>query len=206
MPSVAPSTRRASSTSRSTESPPGALAASPEDAEAAARQGERHVRVALHGARAEVHDWVAGEPGAYRRAIATLTTGRSLGLQLAVYTSLTRSNARVLPELPRLLRARAVRGWVVALPETLDTAIHPRLGMAMPSALAALAQAHTLGLDARVLGAPWCVLGTLRGLAAPSKPREYGARCEGCAARERCPGVTPDYLARFGEGELRRLG
>ncbi len=183
-----------------------AVATGAADAERAVARGERALTVALHGARAEVHDWVAGAPGGFRDALAALAAGRSLGLELRVTTRLTRSNARVLGELPRLLRARAVRRWVVTLDDgPLDTAVHPRLGMAAPSALAAIHAARGLGVEAFLAGLPRCVMGRFHDRAWPIAPRRHPAVCDGCAARARCPGLPEGYAERFGVGELRPL-
>lgn len=206
MQSAAPGTPPASSTSRSAELAGPPVLDGPEAADEAARAGQRDVAVRLHGARPDVHDWVAGTDGAYREAIATLTAARSHGLHVTAITTVTRSNHRVLAELPRLLRARGVRRWILELPGgPLDTSVHPRIGLAVPSALAAMEQARTLGLEARLRGAPLCAMGRFSARAAPSPARSFAPRCDGCAARERCPGVAADYLARFGPSELRPL-
>ncbi len=175
---------------------------------AAAREaGASELVVPLHGARAEVHDWHA-EPGSFDATLRAIGAARALGLAIAVTTTLTRSNARVLTEMPTLLRASGVALWLVAIarasgPDFTQTV--PRLGLGLPPALAALARARELGLDARVHGAPECALGPLAALALPAESRAYPAACDGCAARARCPGVDAAYLQRFGHGELRAL-
>ncbi|MBX3273997.1 MAG: hypothetical protein KF729_27275 [Sandaracinaceae bacterium] len=172
-------------------------------------EGVREVALPLHGARSEVHDWVAGAHASFRDAIDALAAARALGLTVTVWTRLTRSNARVLDAMPALLRARAVSRWLVVVASARDAAsppftrVVPRLGLALPSALAALAEARRLGLDARILGAPRCALGPFADLAAPSPPRAYAPVCDACPSRDVCPGLDAEYLARFGAGELR---
>jgi hypothetical protein len=166
--------------------------------------------LALHGARREVHDWHAGA-GAFDAALAALTAARSHGIEATVVTDLSRSNARVLGELPPLLRARGVRRWELRWPDASApgderwTARVPRLGLGVPAALAALDRARRMGLEAWLRGVPLCAAGPFASRVLPSAPRAYGTRCEGCAARARCAGVDATYLARFGEGELRTL-
>ncbi|MCB9593116.1 MAG: hypothetical protein H6719_10320 [Sandaracinaceae bacterium] len=175
---------------------------------ALSREGVRAVALPLHGARAEVHDWVAGPPGAFRATLDALQTARSLQLEVTAWTLLTRSNARVLGELPSLLAARAVVSWIVVVPPLEDdgsarTRVVPRFGLGVPSALAALDAAEKRGLRARILGAPRCTLGRFADRAVPSPARSYAPVCEGCPSRSTCPGVDAAYLARFGDHELR---
>lgn len=164
----------------------------------------------LHGARAEVHDWVAGAPGDFTRALDALHAARSLGLELGAWTLLTRSNARVIGELPSLLRARGVRRWVVVVPRAEAapdpfTRVVPRLGLAIPAALAAIEAARGRGVEAWIEGAPRCLLGPLADRAVESAPRAFAPVCAGCRARAACPGVDGAYLARFGAAELRAV-
>lgn len=175
---------------------------------ALADEGVGAIAVPLHGARAETHDWVAGAEGSFRASLDTIRAARSHGLGIAVRTRLTRSNARVLAELPSLLKARGASVWVIEVARAEGeafTSIVPRFGLSIPSALAAMDRAHELGIDARLRGAPVCTLGRFADRVVPSEPRSHGTICEGCPAREGCPGVDAAYLERFGEGELRRV-
>ncbi|MCA9606956.1 MAG: hypothetical protein KC619_15220, partial [Myxococcales bacterium] len=162
----------------------------------------------LHGARAEVHDWVAGREGDFREALDTLQRARGLRLRLTVWTRLTRSNARVLGEIPSLIKARGAIDWVIVFPSTEGlappfTRVVPRYGMAIPAALAALEAARRRGLGTRIAGAPRCVLGHFASRAIPSPTRSYARSCAGCPSKAGCPGTDAAYLARFGAGELR---
>jgi len=173
----------------------------------AASAGVRELGLALHGARSEVHDWHASE-GAFDTALSAMKVSRSHGIAVAMVSAVTRSNARVLVELPSLLKASGVALWALAWPRAESdafTAKVPRLGLGVPAALAALERARRVGLDARVIGVPSCVLGPFAPLSLPAPPRSFGGRCEECAARASCAGVDAAYLDRFGEGELRAL-
>lgn len=173
-----------------------------------AREGVTALAVPLHGAREAVHDWVAGEEGSFSACLDTMDAARNHGLSLAAWTSMTRSNARVLGELPTLLKARGVALWIVEVPRARDggfTAVVARFGLSIPSALAALTRARGLGIEARLRGAPLCTLGRFAAHVAPSEARSYGAVCAGCPARGECPGADELYLTTFGERELRAV-
>lgn len=170
---------------------------------------DRTVLVSLAGARPEVHDAIdaARATGGFAAILQALGAARALGRRVEVETEITRSNARVLSELPPLLLARGVAAWrlVVARapdPESMVGRV-PRLALALPPALAALEQARRLGLPATLEGAPRCRLGPMARVAVESAPRGYATACARCAMRPRCPGVDEAYLARFGEAELR---
>ncbi len=170
--------------------------------------GARDVALWLHGGRPEPHDWVAGE-GSFHATARAIAAARERGLTVVVASLVTRSNARVLIEMPSLLAAWRVSSWVMVWPRAegeLFTSTVARLGLGVPAALAALDRARRIGVDARTVGIPLCTLGPYARYALAGAPRSFGERCGSCAARERCPGVDAAYLARFGEGELRALG
>ena len=188
--------------------PPAWLEDTPAPAELAvlAAKEVRAIAVPLHGARAEVHDWVAGQEGSFRRTLNAIRSAHGLGVEVACWTRLTRSNARVIGELPSLLKARRISLWVIEVPRAQGAGFErtvARFGLSIPSALKALHQAGGLGLRARTLGAPRCVLGRFAARALPAEARGFGAVCAGCPSRSICPGVDEAYRARFGEGELR---
>jgi hypothetical protein len=158
----------------------------------------------LAGPDAASHDFVVGASGDYAAAIAAIAAAPGA----VVETPITRSNYRVLGDLPALLAARGVSAWrltVAAMAATEPAAqarTIPRLALALPHALHAAARARALGLDVTIVDAPRCLLGPFAELAATTAPRAFAAACQACRARERCGGVDPDYLARFGAGEL----
>ncbi len=170
--------------------------------------GLTDLHLSLHGSDSAVHDYHTGRPGSFGELLTALHGARVHGLQTVVTTVLTRSNFRVLGNLPSLLAARGVAAWFVSVPVIAGRAaasrdrMAPRLGLAMPFALHALAAAHALKMPAWVVGAPLCLLGPFAAHALPSEPRAYAPACEGCPARESCPGIDPDYLARFDGDEL----
>ncbi|MBK7824308.1 hypothetical protein [Nannocystis sp.] len=177
------------------------------------------VHVWLHAAAAAGHDFHAGA-GDFAAVLAAIDRAR--GRTVAVSSLLTRSNARVLVLLPALLRGRGVAAWRIAVPRIVGAPVRapggvqvagvgaldglvPRLSVAIPHALQALARARQLGLAAGIVGAPLCLLGPFAGLSLPGAG-VFAAVCEGCPARARCPGVDAGYLERFAGDELSPRG
>jgi hypothetical protein len=180
-------------------------------AQTLARAGLTDVHVSLHGAEPAAHDYHTGVVGSAAEAWAGVAAARAAGLTVVATTVLTRSSFRTLASLPPRLQAAGVAAWVVSLPHAAGRAaaafdrVMPRLGLALPYALHAVSGARRIGLPAWLSGAPLCALGPLAELRLDGEPRAYGRACEGCAAREACPGVDAAYLARFGGDELRAV-
>ncbi len=183
-----------------------------DDPTAAARlrdAGLTDVHLSLHGARPEVHDYHTGHPGSFARIGRALETARQAGLDVVCTTVLTRSNQAVLSELPTLLSAAGVKAWCISLPVAAGRAedaaprILPRLSVALPYALHALARARRAALPSFLSGAPLCLLGPFAEHALPAHPRAYVAVCDACPSRARCPGVDALYVERLGGRELR---
>ena len=173
--------------------------------------GLSDVHVSLHGSEAAVHDYHTGVEGSFTEAMNGLAASVSKRLPVVAVSVLARSNFRSLSGLPTLLKARGVQAWLVEVPWVAGRArdafdrVVPRLGLALPFALHALSTAAKVSLPSFVRGAPHCLLGPFAARALPSEPRAYGAACEACAAKPRCPGVDPAYLERFGGDELRAV-
>jgi hypothetical protein len=170
--------------------------------------GLTDLHLSIHGGIAAAHDYHTGVEGSFVAAIATLSAARVAGLDVAVTTVLTRSNARGLADLARLLAARNASIWCVTVPRvrgraaTLFDRVVPRLGIAMPFALHAVQLAASLRLPAFVRGAPSCVLGPFARRTIPSPARAFADTCARCEARPECAGLEPEYLARFAGDEL----
>jgi hypothetical protein len=173
-----------------------------------AMNGLTDLHLSIHGHLASAHDYHTGIEGSFAGAIELLSSARSRGLDIVVTTVLTRSNARGLADLARVLAARGATAWCIAVPRVRGRAaelfdrVVPRLGVAMPFALHAVQTAESLRLPTFLRGAPLCVLGPFARRAIADTPRAYGDACSTCAARADCPGVEPEYLARFLGDEL----
>jgi hypothetical protein len=170
--------------------------------------GLTDLHLSIHAGAAGAHDYHTSVEGSFAAAIATLVAARSAGLDVAVTTVLTRSNARGLADLARLLAARNASIWCISVPRVRGRAaeifdrVVPRLGIAVPFALHAMQVATSLRLPAFIRGAPSCLLGPFAKRALSSEERAFGDECVGCEARVGCPGVEPEYLARFAGDEL----
>ncbi len=170
--------------------------------------GLTDVHLSIHGATAAAHDYHTGVPGSLAAVVAALSASRAASLPVVVTTVLTRSNARGLGDVARLVAARGASAWCITVPRargaaaaTFDRVI-PRLGIAMPFALHAAQLATSLRLPVFVRGAPLCLLGPFAARSMPTAPRAYADACAQCPARPACPGVEPEYLARFAGDEL----
>ena len=185
-----------------------------------ARAGLTDVHLSIHGAESAAHDYHTGVAGSFDAALAGLAAVRASGLTAVVNTVLTRSSFRSLAGMPKLLSQRGVAGWLVSVPRSAGRLsadfdrLMPRLGLAVPFALSALAAGEKLGLEVGIAWAPRCLLGEYtrwaldevqrapHGAQAPLAPRAFGEACEGCPARALCPGLDATYLERFGGDEL----
>ena len=170
--------------------------------------GLTDAQVTVLGDSPAAHDFHTGVDGSFDALLKGVAHARAKGLVVVAATVLTRSNFRELSGLPELLRARGLSAWLLALPRVAGRAadhfdrVIPRLGMALPYALQALALAAKIGLPAWIRGAPLCALGPFSRRVLSEPPRAFGETCQACAARAICPGLDPPYLARFGEDEL----
>ncbi len=170
--------------------------------------GLTDVHLSLHGL-AAAHDYHTGVEGSFTESASGLVAARNAGLTVVVASVLTRSNARSLADLLPWLAARGVAAWTVVVPVTAGRLVgafdrvFPRLAMALPPALRALALTERQSLPAWIDGAPLCLLGPYAARSLPGSPsRSYAAACEGCPARSWCPGLDAAYLARFGGDEV----
>ncbi len=109
------------------------------------------IAVALHGPRAEVHEWLTRAPGSFEQTLVGLRNARSEGMTLHVNTVVTRSNFRHLAELAAILPRHGVAGWrlIWARPEgegeRLAPSIVPSAVIARPYVLSAIEVARRLG-------------------------------------------------------------
>src|SRR5262245_37217997 len=103
-------------------------------------------RVAIHGARAAIHDLHAGD-GSFAAVAAALAVLRARRVEIHAWSAITRSSARSLAELPEWLHAHGVRSWALGWPRAIGepfTRAIARIGLGMPHALAAVSRAGQL--------------------------------------------------------------
>ncbi|HVH97374.1 MAG TPA: hypothetical protein VM869_01635, partial [Enhygromyxa sp.] len=135
---------------------------------------------------------------------------------------------RRLPDAIDWIAAREVpeiHVWYVSLTDgnASNVASLPAMSEAVPFIREAFARARTHGIDIKSLHVPRCLLGddwqhawdpgaqrvmvvTPEATFELKQSRLAGQQqvpaCAGCRFEELCPGVRPDYLARYGDGEI----
>jgi molybdenum cofactor biosynthesis enzyme MoaA len=175
---------------------------------ALAAAGLTDVHVSIHAATPDAHDYHVGQSGRLAHLRMLLEAAADLGLPVVATTVVTRSNLRVLAELPPWLKQRNVAAWVCRWPivagraaESFDRVV-PRLGLAVPYTLHALEQARRVELPAAIQGVPTCTLGPHARHRLSSVALEHPSSCDGCHARASCPGIDRAYVDRFTAEEL----
>jgi MoaA/NifB/PqqE/SkfB family radical SAM enzyme len=190
--------------------------------------GLGRVRVRLHSARADAHDWLVGQPGAFKRTIKAIRACRDAGLETEIECTLTRPTAPYTEEALDLfvkLGAKAVvlrrvtaRGPAGAN----DVAVMPRFALVGKEIEKAALSGVRHGLTVMIEGLPRCVVPGAAACLLPTdavawavpssggwpflRPRfeapaaERG--CGGCAHDATCPGAPLDYVRRFGRTEI----
>jgi len=174
------------------------------------------VRVRLHSARADAHDFLVGTPGAWKRTvrgIQALVQGR---IPAQVEVGLTRPTMDHLEETVRLVHKLGVRHIVfrriTALGEGArhDVMLVARWGLLIDPLDAAVARARRSGMTVRVEGVPGCIAPEgvllepvfLRAAEGPWPFLEIAPpHAPGCAECS-CVGPGQDYIDRFGRGEI----
>jgi cyclic pyranopterin phosphate synthase len=186
-----------------------------------------HVSIQTHVE--ATYDRMVRKAGAYPLMVAGLRNLVARGVPLRADVIITRETYPRLPDAVCWLAAEGVRRvdfWYVSLTDGNRENVEslPRMSEAVPFLREALAAARALGMQARSLHVPRCLLGADAGHAwDPGADRVrvitpnaafdldesklagqvHAAACDaGGAHRSVCPGVRPDYLERHGDGEL----
>lgn len=189
--------------------------------------GMRRLRVVLHSARPDAHDWLVDQPGAARRAMRTLLAAAELGIPTEIEATLTRPSAPHVAEL--VVLAEGVRASSVHLVRLAHRGVAARESIMLVPRFALLEDplddAGAAAMRARVAlhvhGFPRCVAPRLgAAMSAPDarvhafvEGREWtaigatyvaahGERCASCPGLPACAGAPNDYVARFGSTEI----
>jgi hypothetical protein len=186
------------------------------------------LHLSIHTHEPSAYDAMVRRPGAYPLLVAGVERAVATGVPVTLDVIMTTATV---PRLPAAVAWAADRGavgvdlWLVSLTD--GNADHPaslpRMTAVMPEVRAARAVAAARGLRLRSLHLPRCVLGADADLAYdPGADRVrvvspdavfdlarsrlagqvFVPACDGCPHRAVCPGLRPDYLARFGDGEI----
>jgi cyclic pyranopterin phosphate synthase len=185
-----------------------------------------HVSIHTHDARAYEH--LVQREGTHALMVAALADLAARGLDPTADVILEASTHRRLPACMRWLHALGVRRvhlWFVSLTDRNrdNVASLPRMTDVVPDMREAFAFGRAHGMDVRSLHVPRCLLGddhahawdpASEGVRVVSPDARFDLRgsrlagqthvpaCRGCAFESVCPGVRPDYVARFGDGEI----
>lgn len=185
--------------------------------------GLQRVRIGLHSARADAHDWLAGASGATRRVRKAIEACSAAGLVVEVETVVTRPVMPLLEEIVLLASALGARALHFRRPR-LDgprwresVSLSPRFGLLQPWLEGATQAAWRRGMRVTLHDFPACAApskgrfragrGTERWLLGPEL-EELRAALEptsttGCAScPSSCGGAPADYVARFGRTEF----
>lgn len=189
--------------------------------------GLDRVRVLLHAARPDAHDWLVSRPGAARLAVRALGRLMALGVAVEVSATVTRSTLPLLGELIETAAALGARTVHLRRPVGRGRVarelvlLSPRFGLAAPYFEQALAAGARRGVRVTFEGFPECVMpegaragsGALLALApttpawdavrAAVAPPPHEGGCPRCPGLPRCAGAPLDYVTCFGRGEFR---
>jgi MoaA/NifB/PqqE/SkfB family radical SAM enzyme len=179
--------------------------------------------ISLHGVNQLTHEWITQVPGSFLQTLSGIRETRRLGAEVTIHMVLLRSNFRQLgwmPELAARLKVSAVHIRFVApegavLGRSMPSLI-PKYNVVRPHLEEAVRAAEEAKLPLFIHDVPDCQLGSLVGHAVREKTiwiglpadvwerseRFYAEVCEGCSAREICPGTTPTYAEYYTVDEL----
>jgi cyclic pyranopterin phosphate synthase len=188
-----------------------------------------HVSIHTHDAR--LYDGLVRRDDSYRLMVAGLDNVVASGAPLVADVIIKNDTFSSLSHAMAWLHARGVRAahlWFVSLTDGNrdNVASMPRMTEVLPEMHAAFDFARKNGMDVRSLHIPRCLLGddaahaydpgadAVRVVTPEASfdlrdsrlaGHTHVAACDGCRYREICPGIRPDYLARFGDGEFRTI-
>lgn len=193
--------------------------------------GLTRLHVSVHTHEAAAYERLVRREGTFAHLEAALGHAASRPLAFVVDLIVKDDTYARLPDAVRWLAARGVREvhlWYVSLTDGNRENVEslPRMADAVPSMLEAMRAGAALSVAVKSLHVPRCLLGDQwRRAYDPGADRvrvvspdaEFDLKdsrlagrvhvpaCEGCAFRDVCPGVRPDYLERFGADEFRAV-
>jgi hypothetical protein len=193
-----------------------------------AAAGATRLHISVHTHVAEAYDALVRSEGAYAGMLAGLDATLATGLPVVVDLIVKRDTLARLPEAIAWVYGRGVRAvdlWFVSLTDNNAGNVRslPRMSEAVPVMAVGFAFARARGMTLRSLHVPRCLLGVDHGHAfdpgaqrvrvvTPDATFELKdsrlagqvrvPACRGCEFEALCPGVRPDYLAVYGDGEF----
>ena len=190
--------------------------------------GATRVHISIHTHEMAAYEALVRSPGSYAAMVAGLDAVVATGLPVVVDVILKEDTYRRLPDALAWLDGRGVRAvdlWFVSLTDQNADNVGslPRMTAVTPVLARAFVWAQEHGMTLRSLHVPRCLLGEDHGHAYdPGAARVrvltpdavfdlrdsrlagqvHVPACVGCVFEKVCPGVRPDYLAVFGDGEI----
>jgi MoaA/NifB/PqqE/SkfB family radical SAM enzyme len=187
---------------------------------------------ALHGHRAELHDYLTRSPGSFRQTCRGILNLKELDQHVLTNSVVTRSNFRNLPDLARLLVALGVDQFQLAFAHPVGRAgenfssVVPRFELIAPLVMEALEIGKRSGRPVFTEAIPPCILPgyedcvveemiprtkVVDAEAVIEDYREYrlaegklkGPECVRCRHDPYCEGPWREYPERYGFGEMR---
>jgi cyclic pyranopterin phosphate synthase len=206
----------------------GLLLAHAPNVDALLAAGVSRFHVSIHTHEAAAYDALVAREGSFPLMAQALDHLVARGVPLTADVILKRDTFRKLEAALAWLHARGVRAahlWYVSLTDGNRDRVDslPRMSDAVPVMRRALAWARDHAMDVRSLHVPRCLLGddaphafdpgagrvmvvtpdaTFELKDSKLAGHVHVPACEGCEHREVCPGVRPDYVEVFGDGEI----
>ncbi|MEC8194625.1 MAG: radical SAM protein [Myxococcota bacterium] len=185
-----------------------------------ADRGLTTVRIPIHSARADAHDWLVGIPGAHRRVRRAINSLQGAGVQVRAEVALARPTVPYLAETVaflvksgiRQIRFRTIRRLGPTDQNFVTTAA--RYGLMQPSLEAAIRTAYRSDAVVEILGVPTCAIPGFDDLHVADPTwlipdglhplvRNPGERVGLCRCEwTHCLGPPRDYSAAFGWSEF----
>jgi len=182
-------------------------------------EGLSGVRIGIHSARADAHDWLVGIPGAHRRIRKSVETLQGAGVEVTAALTLTRPAMPYLEETIALFLRMGLTGVHIRMIERRGGAygdyvsLSPRLGLLQPALEAGLRLGLRGRLRVSVTGVPHCTIPEFSevmqpppewicpdGISPPSETVTHPGACPDCPPS--CEGLSRDYADIFGWSEV----
>ena len=131
---------------------------------APADKGLSTVRIPIHSARSDAHDWLVGIPGAHRRIRQAIPMLRKSGITVHAEVSLNRPTVAYLEETVAFLMMLGIRNFRFRMLRRLGAQDNnfvttaPRYGLMQPSLDTALRTALRAGASVELQGVPQCAI------------------------------------------------
>ncbi len=159
------------------------------------------VRLRVHAARPEAHDWLVERAGALKGGLRAAKRLREAGVRIELETRLTRPSAPFVSEVVELAHSIGAKALELA-PMTMRSgdeiiALVARWGLLASPLSSARRAATRLGVTLTTVDVPQCVLS-----AASRTTVADGVHCARCV--DGCSGFAKDYVSRFGAMEVAR--